>query len=593
LGWRGILATLALSVGLSAQAGSPTCTVGRLAELPVTMNGTRPLVHAQVNGAEAVFIADSGAFYSTLTSSAAQQFNLRLNDLPSDFVLTPEYEPLHGVGGAARTWITTVKTFTLAGEPINHIAFLVTPNDLGGEAVGLIGQNVLAIGDVEYDLAQGMIRLMRAPHGCKDIVFAYWTKAGEAYSVLDIEKASEHSRTTGSAYLNGSHIGVLFDTGAATSILTLAAARRAGMTPESPGVIATESVRGIGRRVIRAWIAPFASFKVGDEEIRNVKLRVGDIELANDIDMLLGADFFLSHHIYVANSQRKLYFTYNGGPVFNLKGAAAAEGTAAAAALGTQPADADGFARRGAAFTARHDYAHAIADLTRACELAPMQAGYFYLRALAHQGNQQADLALADLDQSLRLKPDDVPALLARAQLRADRADTAGALADLDAADRAAAPEAPARLRMGALYERLGQFAPAVAQYSRWIGAHDRDDVGMGSALNLRCWARAQWGRELEQALADCDRALDLRPGTGAFLDSRGLVHLRRNELNKAVADYDAALHLDPRRPWSLYGRGVARLRQGRASEGQADLSAAAVLDPTIAAQAARVGIGP
>jgi hypothetical protein len=37
-----------------------------------------------------------------------------------------------------------------------------------------------------------------------------------------------------------------------------------------------------------------------------------------DVDMLIGADFFLSHRIYVANSQRKLYFTYNGGPVFNL-----------------------------------------------------------------------------------------------------------------------------------------------------------------------------------------------------------------------------------------------------------------------------------
>ena len=30
--------------------------------------------------------------------------------------------------------------------------------------------------------------------------------------------------------------------------------------------------------------------------------------------MLLGADFFLSHRIYVANSRDKLYFTYNGGP---------------------------------------------------------------------------------------------------------------------------------------------------------------------------------------------------------------------------------------------------------------------------------------
>ena len=43
-----------------------------------------------------------------------------------------------------------------------------------------------------------------------------------------------------------------------------------------------------------------------------------------------------------------------------------------------------------------------------------------------------------------------------------------------------------------------------------------------------RCWARALTGRDLDKALADCDRALRLAPKTPEFLDSRGLVHLRR-----------------------------------------------------------------
>ena len=38
--------------------------------------------------------------------------------------------------------------------------------------------------------------------------------------------------------------------------------------------------------------------------------------MANDFDVLIGADFFMAHHVYVANSQGKLYFTYSGGPVF-------------------------------------------------------------------------------------------------------------------------------------------------------------------------------------------------------------------------------------------------------------------------------------
>ena len=32
--------------------------------------------------------------------------------------------------------------------------------------------------------------------------------------------------------------------------------------------------------------------------------------------MLLGYDFLRSHRVLVAHSQRRIYFTYNGGPVF-------------------------------------------------------------------------------------------------------------------------------------------------------------------------------------------------------------------------------------------------------------------------------------
>jgi hypothetical protein len=35
--------------------------------------------------------------------------------------------------------------------------------------------------------------------------------------------------------------------------------------------------------------------------------------------MLLGADFLRAHRVYVAHSQRRMYFTYEGGPVFQPK----------------------------------------------------------------------------------------------------------------------------------------------------------------------------------------------------------------------------------------------------------------------------------
>jgi tetratricopeptide (TPR) repeat protein len=581
---------LATSAGPPLQAAD--CHLGQLAELPVTMIGMRPLVHASINGTDTQFIADSGAFFSSLTPAAAAALKLPLG--PAPFNLS-----IRGVGGEARAWLTTVKAFTIWGRTYPNVTFLVLGNDLGGDAVGLLGQNIFRIADIEYDLANGAIRLIR-PLDCPGAPRAYWAQASsQSISIMDIERATrQEPHTAGVAYLNGSKIRVEFDTGSPTSMLSLDAAKRAGVTPDSNGVVAGGSTAGIGTRGVRTWIAPFQSFKIGDEEIRNTKLRIGDLGVPY-VDMLIGTDFFLSHRIYVASSQNKLYFTYNGGPVFNLAAAHRPESPPPAAAdraagASDQPTDAAGFARRGAAFAARREFTPAIADLSRACELAPTEASYFYQRGLARWGNRQPDLALADFDAAIKLKADDMPTLIARARLRARRGDSPDAVtADVDAADRVAQKQAPERLEMGELYEHAGQHAAAVAQYTKWIDTRPRDDVRMSEALNSRCWARAQWGQELDEALADCNSALKLRPDTAAYFDSRGLVYLRRSNYDKAIADYNAALSLKPNLAWSLYGRGLARLHKGDSTAGQADVAAATALQPKIAAEAGKQGIGP
>jgi tetratricopeptide (TPR) repeat protein len=603
-------ATAVALLGLLVAGGAAAepCKLGRLAELPVTMHGTAPLVHAAINGKDALFIADSGAFFSTLTPAGAKQFNLQLEPVWGVWA--------DGVGGSAQMWTTTVKTFRIFDMDLPQIPFYVVGSDVGSEAVGTLGQNVFRLGDVEYDLANGVISILRTRGDCRKASLAYWANAkGLPYSEIEIDFASpQKPHTMGVAYVNGSRIRVMFDTGAWSSLLSLDAARRAGITPGSPGVTPGGTTAGIGRQPVSTWIAPFASFKIGDEEIRNTHLRIGDEEL-RDTDMLIGADFFLSHHILVATSQRRLYFTYNGGPVFNLTTvplpapapASADAGVAggaepsppAPAQSAPQPAqqerlDAAGYARRGSASASRRDYVHALADLTRAIELAPTEASYFVERGMAYRSSGQADRALEDFGQAIKLKPDEVPALMARAELRAERNDPAGAIRpDLDAADRAAPREAAVRLELGELYQRVRDYPAAISQYDRWIDSHNRDDVGMSRARNARCRARALMGQELARALDDCNAAVRARPDMARYLDSRGLVYLRQGRYQKAIADYDAALALSPRSAWSLYGRGLAEGHQGQTAAGQADVAAATALDPSIAAEAASHGIGP
>jgi hypothetical protein len=184
------------------------------------------------------------------------------------------------------------------------------------DPAGSIGQDVLRLMDVDYDLSHGSIKLMQV-QDCKDANLAYWA-AGMPVSIVPmgwVEQGNEHIQAV--ITINGVSMNAYFDTGAEESFITEAAAARAGVRVSSPGVQPNGNGRDIAGYAVKTWVAPFASVKIGDEEIKNTKLQIGRTD-ANDFDILLGADFFLAHHVFVSNSQKKIYFTYNGGQVFNV-----------------------------------------------------------------------------------------------------------------------------------------------------------------------------------------------------------------------------------------------------------------------------------
>ena len=586
--YTGMLATALLGALAPCEAG---CKLNEVAHLPVTIEGGRAIVPVQINGEEVRMIVDSGGFWSMLTLAAAKHANLWVVPLPLNFRLS-------GFSGDAEAALTTVKSFRLANVVAPNIQFIVGGTEMGEGASGIIGQNLLSWKNVEYDLGNGVVRFWEAKD-CSKQLLAYWVTT-EPLSLIDIEGTKElDSRSYGSAYLNGSKIRVLFDTGAPVSILARRAAERAGFKIDGPGVEPTGATAGLGQRWVQTWSARFDSFKLGGEEIRNARLRVGDTSSA-DFDLLLGLDFFLSHRIYVSNNQRRLYFTYNGGPVFNLKDfrpqAAAEAGPVTTPMPDSGPAaqsvDAAEFSRRGMALAGRHDYEHALEDLNRACELAPQESNYFAQRGQLEWQSGQADLAIKDLDQALLLKPDNLEALVARSQFRQRIGDITGAVGDLDSAANAATKEAGIRLDFGRAYAQMERYRQAIAQYDLWVAVHP-EDADLMMALNERCWARALLGEELDQALSDCNKSLSINSKYAAALDSRGLVRYRRGEYKKALSDYNGSLMLQPKNAWSLYGRGLSKLRLGLSADGQADIDAAHALYPKIAEQAAKYGIVP
>jgi tetratricopeptide (TPR) repeat protein/predicted aspartyl protease len=564
------------------------------------MAGTRPLITAKINDKEARFVLDSGAFYSMISAPTAAEFNLKLK-------MAPYGLRVQGIGGSVNPEVATVKEFGIAGALVHNLEFLVGGSEVGGE--GLIGQNFLMQWDVEYDFSKGVVRFFK-PEGCRKYRLAYWVTPGQSYSVMDIETVrNARLHTIGEGYVNGQKIRVMFDTGAYTSVLSLRAAARAGIKTDSPGVVEAGYNGGIGHAMVKNYLATASSFKIGDnEEIKNARLRIQDLDLV-DTDMLLGSDFFVSHHIFVANSQRKLYLTYNGGPVFDLTKTPSATAAQAAeppkdeaqsdhqvSAAADEHADPDALARRGEASAARHDFEHALADLSKVVELRPDDPEYLFQRALIYRQSGQVALATADLDHVLTLNQDFLRAYLPRAEIRLLEKNVDGAIADLDSVDRLAPKQSDLRFVLAERYEAANRFSRAIAQYDLWIQNHP-DDSKRAIALGARCRASAIENEDLAAGLADCNKALSIadkkNPNYGHLFENRGLLELRQANYEKAIADFDAALKTMPKNAYALYGRGVAKIRKNKTAEGEADIAEAVKIAPHIAAPFSARGLAP
>jgi tetratricopeptide (TPR) repeat protein/predicted aspartyl protease len=617
----GFLAALATSSLWTAVAAA-NCQLQQLGTLRVDMHGLRPIVAAKINGVEARFALDTGSFFSMMSSDAAAQYQLKVTSVSSNSF------NVRGMGGEERARKTIVKSFDFLGLPLAGVPFLVVDQPFGDGYAGLIGQNLLRLSDVEYDLANGTVRFFK-PVGCEQSPLAYWA-VSTPYTAVELEpigSIESHLRTT--ATINGHSVRVWFDTGSPRSFLSLDTAARAGITPDSPGVTLLGLSGGIGPGTNKVWSVPVDSFQIGGEKVQHTHLLMQDLDPAHRIgeigddmpDMLLGEDFFLSHRIYVAYGQRKLYFTYNGGPLFNLslpgQSAAIAPQAPASATTGGQPyadtpTDADGFKRRGMAYASMQEFDRAIVDLTRACELAPRDADDHYERGSIYARDGQFKPALQDYSTAITLQPDDVDARLARADLLQSHPEIDPAAApdiktDLDAVSRLVAPAASERLRLGGMYGTLGDYSAAIAQVDQWLSHHPLPNE-QAIGLNERCWVRAMANRDLHEAMADCDQALYFRPyapeETGTLvreslsddpdiLDSRGLVYLRLGNPEDAKHDYDSALRANPRMSSSLYGRGLAELQLGENTQGHADLAAATKLDSGIVKRFADMGLTP
>lgn len=309
----GVCALLAAS---TAHAGA--CHLQTVGEINVTADGPTMVADGQVNGQPIRLTIDTGSEMTMLFRDSARKLHLALRGEGGD--------ESADIGGERRVYSAQVKSFQVGGAEMRNAELVVTGKSLG-DTEGVVGEPFLTQTDVEFDLAHGKVRFFR-PEGCDGDQVVYW---GAAYSVLPLER-TPLAELLVKVKVNGAPVLAQLDTGSDISVLTRGGAARAGLSPSSKGVERGGKISGAGHEKITAYIGDFDSFSFGEETIRHTKLWIADlfhankeydpamsaipVKLVDTPDMLIGADFFKSHRVYVSMQQHKVYASYVGGPAF-------------------------------------------------------------------------------------------------------------------------------------------------------------------------------------------------------------------------------------------------------------------------------------
>jgi len=315
-------AAIGLVLAGAAQADVAACRMAKIADLPVRLVRGHLVVDASINGKKIGAMVDTGASLTLLLRPAAERLGLERRE-------TRGYQAF-GVGGATKVESALIDEFKIGNASRKSWRmFVAGEREMGDDIAVILGEDFFSQTDVEFDLAHNVIRLFK-PQGCEGVSLAYWV-ADEPREVALDAMYDFQPRILLTVQLNDQPVKAMLDSGASTSIITVADAARAGVTPGSAGVVAIARGAGLGTKSVETWAGAFDTVVIGNEIIRRAHIRFGNLykdmtytstgsRLAQSIEpeqpMLLGADFLRAHRVLVSHSQRKMYFTHLGGPVF-------------------------------------------------------------------------------------------------------------------------------------------------------------------------------------------------------------------------------------------------------------------------------------
>ncbi|QYF95481.1 aspartyl protease family protein [Massilia sp. PAMC28688] len=293
----------AVSLSALAQAAKPdACQIDRQTlALRFGGEGMLPYVPGSINGMPTMAVIDIGSPYTTLNKAALEKIGVATIDTG---------ERIRGVGGSAPEVIANVNEIAV-GPARGKGQFQVMAGSRTEYGINL-GTNYLLSTDLELSLAEKALRFVQ-PTNCGKNYLAYWS--ADAVTLPFVFGPEE--RPLFKVKIDGHELTAMLSTAIEQSVIDVqAAASLPGKTAAMFSAEGSTRVRVIGRSTVPAWSSQFKLIEIGDEQISDSKLTVMRLD-GIQADVILGLDFLRSHRILISMSQRMLYFTYTGGPLFS------------------------------------------------------------------------------------------------------------------------------------------------------------------------------------------------------------------------------------------------------------------------------------
>ncbi len=285
-------------LGLLGAGPASACRIRVVAEIPVHIEGGRPLADGRINGHLVRFLVDTGASTSALYSAAVPSLGLTAYE--------QESSRLYEVKRAQPIMMSLVESLRVGSFTARDFRFHLLESDAPGQGVvGRLGSDFLSRSDVEFDLAHGAIRFLAA-EDCLGEEVMYW---GGAFSTLPLiaTNPDDHGLFV-DAKVNGALAIAELASGVSRSVFSTSTARTFGADPDR-GRVRPKTI-ALDQETIHNGDYPLADLSPRLREY-NTTAYYSNGPLSQE-NLVLGTDFFASHRVLVSQGQRRLYFTYNG-----------------------------------------------------------------------------------------------------------------------------------------------------------------------------------------------------------------------------------------------------------------------------------------